>query len=157
LDRSQFEGIEATQDKIKARVEQRITEVQGFRDMLRELKNEERMEKAQQTGRARPVRAGKLAATALKKTVDSVLSAARIADKPAASVFRMFGAAGKLADGLFELIDPPLTPAMKREKEIMARTREAEAETTAELVKYAAERRRQEEGRHIKEDRGRER
>jgi hypothetical protein len=153
LDRSQFEGIEATQEKIKARVEQRVTEVQAFRDLLRDVRNDERMKKAQAPGRGEPIRAGDAAR--------AVVSALKVGEKAVAPAFRLLGAAGKLADGLFDLIDPPLTPALKREKEIIARTREAEAETTTDLSKYAAEKRRLEEEasaqRARDRDRGRER
>ncbi len=158
LDRSQLEGIEATQEKIKARVEQRIIEVQAFRDLLRDVKNDERMKQAQAPGRTQPIGALKRGA---RSVVTKALAAPRLAEKPVGSAFKLLGAAGKLADGLFDLIDPVLTPALKREKEIMARTREAEAENTTDLQKYAAERRRQEEERPKERepdrDRGRER
>lgn len=93
----------------------------------------------------------------ISSTLDSVLAIPRLADKPVAATFRALGAVGKLADGMFELMDPTLTPELKKEKEIMARTREAEAETTTDLNKYSAERRRQDEERHVDKDRGRER
>lgn len=156
LDRSQLEGIEATQEKLKARAEQRIPDLQAFRDLLREMKNDERMGKAQAPGRGTqmPLWAAK---RALNTVVTKTLAASRLGDKPVASAFKLLGAAGKLADGLFDLIDPPLMPALKREKEIMARTREAEAEGTTEMSKYFAEKRRQHEQEHPPDRKDRER
>lgn len=138
LDRSQLVSIAATQEKLKARAEQRIPDLQAFRDLLREVRNDERLRKAQEPGRAEPAAAG-----SVKRGITSALRLTTA--MPAGPAFRLLGAAGKLADGLFDLIDPPLTPALKREKEIMARTREGEAEGTTEMSKYFAEKRRQQE------------
>jgi hypothetical protein len=139
LDRSPLQGIDATKELVKARAEQRILEIQGFRDLLSEVKNHERLRKAQEGIRISPVRAGDLR--------PSLASSLRVAEKSVSPAFKLLGAAGKLADGFFELIDPVLTPALKREKEIVARTREAEAESTTDMNRYVAERRRQQEER----------
>jgi hypothetical protein len=52
LDRSQLEGLDATKEMQKARIEQRIIEVRAFRDSLRDKNNAERLRKAleQSTG-----------------------------------------------------------------------------------------------------------
>jgi hypothetical protein len=139
LDRSQLQGLDATKKMLKARAEQRIIDAQLFRDLLTEFKNAERLKRAQQTGRE--------PATGMANVKNAAAMGLRAAEKSVSPVFRLLGAAGKFAEGMFELIDPVLTPALKREKEIVARTREAEAESTTDLSKHVAERRRQEEER----------
>jgi hypothetical protein len=116
LDRTPLQGVEATKETLKARAEQRIIEVQAFRDMLRDTRNAARMKQAQQPGREAPTRAA-------KETASRVIG--RVAKTPARAVGGLFGGAAKIADGLFEMIDPVLTPEQKREKEILTRQSEA--------------------------------
>ena len=116
LDRGEMQGIDATKELLKARVEQRITEVQGFRDLLRDNRNAERMKQAQQPGymrstTGRDIRKALTEVTGLRRPPIPVKRGVDVVGKA-------LGAAGKLAEGLFELIDPVLTPAQKREKEI---------------------------------------
>jgi len=143
LDRSQIQGIDATKELLKARVEQRVIEVQGFRDLLRDNRNAERMKRAQQPGYMRSTTGRNL-----KKVLTEVTGIRHppIPVKRGVDVVgKALGAAGKLAEGLFELIDPVLTPAQKREKEIATRMRDAEAAGTTDLARYVAEREKERE------------
>jgi hypothetical protein len=143
LDRGQLQGIDATKELLKARVEQRVIEAQGFRDLLRDNRNAERMKRAQQPGYSRST-----AGRDIRKVLTEITGVRRppIPVKRGVDVVgKALGAAGKLAEGLFELIDPVLTPAQKREKEIAARVREAEAAGTTDLARYVAEREKERE------------
>ena len=152
LDRTELQGIEATKETVKGRAEERIIEVQAFRDLLRDARNTERMK-----------RATNIRADAHTKGDNfprkSVFKSAAV---PSAGISMATGAlslADKLADGLLGMFDPVLTPAQKLEARIAQAERDGDAQKQIDLAKYAAEqaaeRQREEERRH--KDRGRER
>ena len=111
-------------------MEQRIIEVQAFRDLLRDNRNAERMKQAQQPGYTRST-----TGRHIRKVLTEVTSLRRPpvpVTTGVDTIGRALGAAGKLAEGLFELIDPVLTPAQKRKKNsphVCARPRRREQPT----------------------------
>ena len=129
LDRSQFQGIEATKETLKARVEHRNIEVQSFRDLLRDTKNAERMERAGQANGKAPKMGSRGKGQPIK-----VASSIGIA-----VVNGALKGAEKIADGLLGMFDPVLTPAQKAEGELASREREADARQTIDFAKYTSE------------------
>lgn len=151
LDRTQLKGIEPTKETVKTRTEERITEVQAFRDLLRDARNTERMKRATNIRADSHTKGNNFPRKSVFKTTAV----------PSAGMSMATGAlnlADKLADGLLGMFDPVLTPAQKLEGRIAAAEREGDAQKQLDLSKYAAEqaeRQRDEERRH--KDRGRER
>ncbi len=97
--------------------------------MLRDTNNARRMKRAQQPGREAPV-------WGAKGKVSRVIK--RVATKaPAPTLGGLLGGAGKIVQALFDLIDPPLTPALKREQVCFARQREADAADSKHELEFS--------------------
>jgi len=151
LDRTRLRGIEATKENVKARAEERIVEVQAFRDLLRDARSTERMKKAGDIRvRTRTMGGGTRGRPILGRAVPSIGLGV------ATGVLK---SADKIADAFSSLFDPILTPAQKLEGRIAQAERDEKAQQQLDSSKYAAEqsveRRRDEEQRH--RDPGRER
>ena len=129
LDRSQLQGIEATKETLKARVEQRNLEVQAFRDLLRDMNNAERVKRAGETKGKAPKMGGRDKLKPIK-----VASSIGVA-----AVNGAFKTAEKIADGVLGIFDPVLSPAQKADGEIASREREADACQTIDFAKYTSE------------------
>jgi hypothetical protein len=141
LDRAQLQGIEAIKAMQARRHDARIAEIQGFRDVLREMKSAERMDKATN------IRV-KTRKTGAQRTVKSIKVAAGA-----------FGAVAQIAEGLIGIFDPELTPAQKIEARIAQAERDAEAQQHVSFARYTAARatEQQREQVHRREERERDR
>jgi hypothetical protein len=158
MDRTGLQGIDATKETLKGRADDRIHEVQAFREMLRAANEAARMERATKPGR----QGRKMGGDADKTERKIGRIAAAVSDAGVASAFRV---ADKLADGFASLFDPVLTPEEKLKGELAKREREADATERIDLSNYTAEQaaRRQVEQERLAEhensrrDRGRDR
>ena len=120
LDRTSLQGIEATRETLRARVEQRDIEVGAFRELLRDTRAAQRLKLAQKPGRP-----GRIAAP----------KATRL---PAGAPLR---AAGKTLDfvgkAIGNLFAPQLTPEQIRDGERARLKRDAEGERSIDLARFA--------------------
>lgn len=132
IDRSQLQGIEATKETLKERGAQRVIEVQAFRDLLKEAKNADRLERAGQINSKAPKRGGR---DKVQPMIERIVPSIGIAVAGGA-----FHGAAKLAEGFLSIFDPVLTPAQKLEGKIAQAEREAQAQESIDFSKYTAER-----------------
>jgi hypothetical protein len=126
VDRSQLEGIEATKAALKERVEKRIAEVQVFRENLRDVRSTERLAEAAQT------KDGRHGESLWRKAGGIVNSA----EKGAEATMRGFGAVGRAAESLLNILDPILTPAQRLEQRLKEAEQDADALKKLDLGQF---------------------
>jgi hypothetical protein len=107
LDRSWLRCIEATRETLKERSTQRIIEVQAFRDLLKDAKAAERLERAGKIYSKAPRRGGR---GRVRPMIERIVPSIGVAVAGSA-----FHGAAKLADGFLSLFDPLLMSAQKLE------------------------------------------
>jgi hypothetical protein len=156
LDRSQLQGVEATKETLKARVEQRTIEVQAFREMLRDTNAADRFKRATQAPKYMPRNRGR----SIGGVLDAAFGAPAKALRALGPLSKLASGPAKLAEGILTMFDPILTPEQQKEKQIANRERDANAADTVDLSRYLADReqeRRQRQEREIPRQRERER
>ena len=136
LDLSQLQGIEATKEMLKARVEGRTTEVQAFREMLRDTNAAARFSRATERPKYMPRNRGRSVGVVL----DAAFNAPAKALRALGPLSKLASGPAKLAEGFLTMFDPVLTPEQQKEKQIANRERDASAEDTIDLSRYQSDR-----------------
>lgn len=134
LDRTQLYGVDKTKEFLKSRAQQNTLEVQAFRDLLRDAKQEERVKDARDIDRTETrIRArdkelkplNKIAMDSGKRGLNVLGGAFVIGDKVAAAIVGVF--------------DPVQTPAQRHEGQMLKKQREADAERQLDLSNEVAD------------------